>query len=95
MKVPQAKQHQLEQLCMQNIRFFKEGEIIPHTHPDLEFADCASITFECQKRKEKHDTVTQESSGDSVLCYKGMDSSTQVSAYIRNGIQAYNINTGH
>jgi hypothetical protein len=85
---------------MRNIRFFKEGEIIPHTHPNLEFVDCISITFEHQKREEKHNMVTQELSGDSVLCpvrfaaslvrcicsYKGMDSSTQVSAYIRNGI---------
>jgi hypothetical protein len=80
--------------------FFKEGKIIPHTHPDLEFADCISITFKCQKREEKLKTVTQESLGDSVLCpvrfaaglvqriwsYKKMDSSTQVSAYVRNGI---------
>jgi hypothetical protein len=85
---------------MRNIHFFKEGEIIPHTHPNLEFADCISITFECQKREEKHDTVTQESLGDSELSpvwfaagldrciwsYKGTDSSTQVSAYIRNNI---------
>jgi hypothetical protein len=85
---------------MRNIHFFKEGELIPHTHPNLELADCVSITFKCQKREEKHDTVTQESWGDSVLCpvwftaslflhiwsYKGMDSSTQVSTYIRNDV---------
>ncbi len=85
---------------MQNICFFIEGEIIPPPHPNLDFADCVSITFECQKREEKHNTVTQKSSGDSVLCpvrfaavlvwriwsYKGMNSSTQVSTYIRNGI---------
>jgi hypothetical protein len=69
-------------------------------HPDLEFADCYSITFECQKREDKHDTVTQESLGDSVLCpmrfaaglvrriwsYKEMDSSTQISTCMSNGI---------
>jgi hypothetical protein len=45
----------MEQFCMRNILFFKEGEVIPHTHPDLEFADCVSITFECQERgKAQH-----------------------------------------
>jgi hypothetical protein len=68
-------------------------------HPDLEFTDFISITFECQKRDDKNDTITQESSGDSVLCpmrfvaglvrriwsYKRTDSNTHVSAYISNG----------
>jgi hypothetical protein len=49
LKVSQAEQRQTEQLWMRNICFFKDGEIIPHTHPDLEFVDCVSITFECQK----------------------------------------------
>jgi hypothetical protein len=68
LKVSQAEQRQMEHLCMRDIRFFKEGEIIPHTHPDLEFANCVYITFERQNREEKHNMVTQESSGDSVLC---------------------------
>jgi hypothetical protein len=90
LKVLQAEQLQMEQLCMRNICFFKDGEIIPHTHPNLEFADCVSITFEHQKQEDKHDTITQESSGDLVLCpmrfaaglvrriwsYKGTDSNT-------------------
>jgi hypothetical protein len=80
--------------------FFKEGEIIPHTQTDLEFVDCVSIKFERQKREEKAQHGHTESLGVSVLCpvqfaaslvwrigsYKGMDSSTQVSAYTRNGI---------
>jgi hypothetical protein len=85
---------------MRNICFFKDREIIPHTHPDLEFADCVSITFEHQKQEDKHNMITQESSGDLVLCpvrfaaglvrriwsYKGTDSNTQVSACISNGV---------
>ncbi len=100
LKVSQAEQRQMEQLCMRNIHFFKDGEIIPHTHPDHEFADCVSITFEHQKQEDKHNTITQESSGDLVLClvrfaaglvqciwsYKGTDSNTQVSAYISNKV---------
>ncbi len=49
LKVLQAEQRQTEQLCMRNICFFKDREIIPHKHPNLEFTDCVSITFECQK----------------------------------------------
>jgi hypothetical protein len=100
LKVLQAEQLQTEQLCMRNICFFKDGNIVPHTHPNLEFADCVSITFEHQKQEDKHNIITQESSGDSVLCpvrfaaglvrriwsYKGTDSNTKVSAYISNGV---------
>jgi hypothetical protein len=96
LKVLQAEQCQTEQLCMRNICFFKDREIIPYTHPNLEFADCISITFEHQKQKDKHNTIAQESSGDLVLCpmrfaaglvrriwsYKETDINTRVSAYI-------------
>ncbi len=100
LKVLQAEQHQMEQLCMRNIRFFKDGGIIPHIHPNLEFTDWVSTTFEHQKQEDKHNTITQESSGDLVLCpmrfaaglvrriwsYKETDSNTRVSAYISNGV---------
>ncbi len=85
---------------MRNIHFFKDGGIIPHTHPDLEFVDCVSITFECQKQEDKHARITHESSEDLVLCpvrftaglvqriwsYKGTDSNTRVSGYISNRV---------
>jgi len=84
---------------MRNIRFFKDGAILPHSHPDLKFLDCVSLTFEHQKRQDKNDTVTQEATGDSVLCpvcfaaglvrcigsYPGTSSSTNISAYMSNG----------
>ncbi len=100
LKVSQAEQWQTEQLYMRNILFFKDGEILPLTHLDLKFADCVFVTFNCQKREDKHNTVTQESSRDSVLCpvrfvaglvrriwsYKRTDSSTWISTYISNTI---------
>ncbi len=49
LKILKAEQRQMEQLCMRNICFFNDGEIIPHTHPNLQFVDCVSITFEHQK----------------------------------------------
>ncbi len=45
LKVPQAKQGQTEILKMCNIQFFKDGAILPHSHPDLELSDCISLTF--------------------------------------------------
>ncbi len=98
LRVSTSTKQQTLQLRLQNTCFFKDGEVIPHSHPHLEFADCVSITFEHQKRDNKNNTITQESSGDSVLCpvqfaaglirqiwsYKGTDSNTHVSAYISN-----------
>jgi hypothetical protein len=100
LKVSQSEQCQTLQLCLRNIHFFKDGEILPDTHPDLEFADCESITFEHQKRDDKKNTITQESLGDSVLypvrfaaglvrriwSYNGADSSTHILTYINVGI---------
>jgi hypothetical protein len=84
---------------MRNIRFFKDNAILPHSKPDLEFLDCVSLTFERQKRQDKNDMVTQEATGDSVICpirfaaglvrrigsYPGTSSSTNISAYTSNG----------
>ncbi len=67
-KVPQAELGQTKILKMHNIGFFKDGKIHPHSHPDLKFADCVSITFKHQKQEEKNDTVTQKATGNSVLC---------------------------
>jgi hypothetical protein len=99
LKVPQAKQGQTKILKMRNIQFFKDDAILPQSCPDLNFADCISLTFECQKRQDKHNTITQEATGDSVLCpvrflagfvrciksYPGTSSNTNVSAYTSNG----------
>ncbi len=84
---------------MRNIRFFKDSAILPHSHPDLEFLDCFSLTFEHHKRQDKNNTITQEATGDSVLCpicfAAGLvrrigsnpetSSNTNVSAYMSNG----------
>ncbi len=103
LKVPQAEQRQTLQIRMQiwmrNIRFMKVGEVIPHSHPNIEFADNVAITFKRQKRDLEHDTITHEATGDSVLCpvrfaaglvrrirsYPSTDSNTHVSAYMNNG----------
>jgi len=99
LEVPQAEHGQTAILRLRNICFFKDGELVQHSHPELEFADCVSLTFERQKHEEKNDTVTQEASGDSVLCpvrftaglvrricsYPDTTSNTKISTYISNG----------
>jgi hypothetical protein len=84
---------------MCNIQFFKDGAILPHFYPDLKFADCISLSFEFQKRQDKHNTVTREETGDSVLfpahfaaglvrcitSYPGTLPSSNVSTYMSNG----------
>ena len=93
--LPQAECGQTEILRLHNIRFFKDGELIQHSHQELEFSDCISLTFEHQKHKEKNDTVTQQASEDSVLCpiqfaagivrqiclYPDANSNTKISTY--------------
>jgi hypothetical protein len=99
LKVLQAEEGQTRALCLQNIRFFQDRRSLPHSHPDLEFADSVSITFEQQKREKKNNTVTQQESGDSVLCpvqlaagivqlvrdYPGTTDHTTISTYMTNG----------
>lgn len=96
--VPQSEKRRTDILRLRNIRFLTEGIEIPHDSPDLEFADCVSITFEFQKKEEGNDTVTQIYSEDDLLCpvrswavvvkrirsYPGANDDTPVSAVWNN-----------
>jgi hypothetical protein len=68
LKVPHAEKRRTDVLRLRNIRFFKNGRLLPHNHPDLERADCVSITFEMQKKDKKSDTANQLAYGDISLC---------------------------
>ncbi len=41
---------------------------LDHDHPELEYAECISITFEQQKKDKKMDTVLLMTSEDILLC---------------------------
>ena len=96
--VPQSEKRRTDILRLRNIRFFTEGIETSHDSPDLEFADCVSITFEFQKKDERNDTVTQIYSEDDLLCpvrswaavvrrirsYPGANDDTPVSAVWNN-----------
>ncbi len=53
---------------MQNIRFFKDGDLIPAPSATLEWADSIAITFEMQKNDSKFDTVIYGQTDDPALC---------------------------
>ena len=68
LKVPKQEQHQTKQLQLGNIAFYKDGNIIPHNSPQINLADCVSLTFESQKNEEKDKTITQWATPHPVLC---------------------------
>ncbi len=68
LKVPQADQRRTEIVRLQNVRFFRQNKQLNHNHPELEYAECVSITFEQQKKDEKMDTVLLMASEDILLC---------------------------
>ena len=55
-------------LCVENIRFFHNGRLIPHSSPDLASSSVVSITFLSQKTDLKNQTVTMYRTNDALLC---------------------------
>jgi hypothetical protein len=68
LKVTQAEKQRTKILRLRNLRFFKNGKLVEHDDPHLEFSDCISITFKMQKKDKKNDTITQMASGDVNMC---------------------------
>jgi hypothetical protein len=55
-------------LFLQNIRFFKNGQLLLAPLDNLEFADSIAVTFEMQKNDQKHDTVIHGRTDGPILC---------------------------
>ena len=55
-------------LCINNIRFFTKGKLIPHHSKNLHRADTVTITFEMQKSDERNESVTMHRTGDKIIC---------------------------
>ena len=66
--VPQCEKRRTDILKMKNIRFLMKRLLLLHDSPNLEFADCVSVTFKFQKKDEQNDTLTQIYSEDDLLC---------------------------
>ena len=49
--VPNAEEGWTKRLCLRNIRFFKEGHLIPAPLANLKAANSMTITFEMQKNE--------------------------------------------
>jgi hypothetical protein len=67
-KIPQREMKHTKQLCLRNIRFFKDRHLISAPSVDLESADSIAITFEMQKNDLKHDMVIRGRTDDATLC---------------------------
>jgi hypothetical protein len=57
--VPKTEERWTKLLCLQNIRFFKDGHLILAPSIDLELADSVAITFEMQKNNSKYHSDSQ------------------------------------
>ncbi len=98
-KIKQQEKQRTKILHFQNLRFFKNGQLVNHHDPSLKFANCINITFEMQKKDKKNNAVTQMSSGNVTLCpvraaaatvcriwsYPGANEDTQISAIWQYG----------
>ena len=67
-KVPRREQKCTRLMCLRNVRFFRDGLLMPTQSNDLESADSVAIIFEMQKNDLNHDTVIHGRMDDSVLC---------------------------
>ncbi len=66
--VPKREERRAKLLCLQNIRFFKDGHLIPAPSANLESADSIAITVKIPKNDSKFDTVIHGWTDDPVLC---------------------------
>jgi hypothetical protein len=66
--VPKREVRHTKLLCLQNIRFFKDGHLILAPSANLESADSIAITFKMQKNDSKYYPVIHGRMDDPVLC---------------------------
>ena len=98
LKVNELEKRRTDILRLAHIRFLREGEIIHHDEPKLEYSNVVTITFRTQKKEEQDDTVNQHATNDTLMCpvrnwativkrirsYPGTNDDTAVSAVWRN-----------
>jgi len=65
--VPRREQKRMRLLCLRNIRFFRDGLLMPTQSDILESADSVAITFEMQKNDLRHATVIHGKTDNTVL----------------------------
>ena len=98
LKVKQQDKRRTDILKLADITFLREGEIIPHDNPELEYSNIVTITFRTQKKEERDNTVNQHATNDTLMCpvriwativkrirsYPSANDDTAVSAVWRN-----------
>jgi hypothetical protein len=67
LRVPWREMKRTKLLCLQNIRFFKDGQLLLAPSDNLKFADSVAVTFKMQKNDQKHDTVIHGRTDNPIL----------------------------
>lgn len=67
-KTPHTEEQKTRPIRPCDITFRLNGEILPHSHPNLHKSDMVSITFGPQKTEIMEETVTQFQTDDPLLC---------------------------
>ena len=68
LKVPNQVDKKTKQLTLQNIAFYKDGNLIDHSSPTLHHSTSVTVTFESQKNSRKFDSITQWRTTHETLC---------------------------
>ena len=64
---PQAEKRRTNILRLYCLRLFKDEIELQHSDPYLEYADCVSITFKCQKKDKRKYTVIKLASENIII----------------------------
>jgi hypothetical protein len=98
LKVKGQNKRRTDIMRLADIRFLRQGEIIHHDDPKLEYSNIVAIMFRTQKKEERDDTVNQRATNDTLMCpvrdratidkrirsYPGANDDTAVSAVWAN-----------
>ena len=68
LKFPRREMKRTKLFCLRNIRFFKDGQLLPALSDNLEFANSIAVPFEMQKNDKKHETIIHGQTDNPVLC---------------------------
>ncbi len=67
-KLPNVEQGQTKQLCLRNVAFIKDGNILDHSLNSLFLADCGLKMFAQKNYDQKANALTQWQTSDALLC---------------------------
>jgi hypothetical protein len=67
-KVPKREMKRTKLICLRNIRFFNDKQLILAPSDNLELADSMVVMFQMQKNDQKYETVIHGRTDDATIC---------------------------